>query len=313
MPIRFPDQFPSFREVDGLSDTAFRLYVTAFFWCSVNQTDGLITREDLDLVSARVRASERFAAECERRGAWHDARHDCGSEFCTGPFDADGWVVHDYLRYAPSKAEAQAEGSAKSKGGRRGNHKKWHEDRGIKAPGCEFCHSPASAAPPAPKRTSHKRSHTDRMSDSHATPISRSDFDSDQSSPGQSVKSGTVTRARGPEPGTPEFRLQVQAEMALRVPDEVDDATADFIAADVLGKASKPVTHKLRFVLKAITDEAEPRARWLPRRPPVAILAEFSPALGPHEFEYDPETGGCTRCKEPKPDKIHRAKKAAVS
>jgi hypothetical protein len=134
--VRFDDHFAIHRKVAGLSDAAFRLHVSAIFWCALNLTDGWVPEEDLDDVSARVRTPARFAAECVSRGAWHEARHDCGSEKCAAPVDADGWVIHDYLQYQPSKkqvmddrekaAERQRKwreaksGSGKGKSGRNG-------------------------------------------------------------------------------------------------------------------------------------------------------------------------------------------------
>lgn len=107
--VRFDDQFTIHRKVDGLSDAAYRLHTSAIFWCARNLTDGFVSREDLDGVTARVRTPERFAAECVKRGTWHEARHDCGSDNCAAPVDADGWVIHDYLEYQFSKEQVLAD------------------------------------------------------------------------------------------------------------------------------------------------------------------------------------------------------------
>ena len=101
--VRFDDQFTIHRKVDGLSDAAFRLHASAIFWSARNLTDGFVSQEDLGGVTARVRTPERFAAECVRREVWHDARTSCPSEKCPGPVDKDGWVIHNYWRYQPSK------------------------------------------------------------------------------------------------------------------------------------------------------------------------------------------------------------------
>ena len=94
--VRFDDTFPVHRKVDGLSDAAFRLHVSAIFWCARNLTDGVVPEEDLDLVTARVRTPARFAAELVRRGLW-DKR------------DQGGWIIHDYLDFQPSKDKVLAE------------------------------------------------------------------------------------------------------------------------------------------------------------------------------------------------------------
>ena len=101
--VRFDDQFTIHRKVDGLSDAAFRLHASAIFWSARNLTDGFVSQDELGGVTARVRTPERFAAECVRREVWHDARTSCPSEKCPGPVDKDGWVIHNYWRYQPSK------------------------------------------------------------------------------------------------------------------------------------------------------------------------------------------------------------------
>jgi hypothetical protein len=103
--VRFDDQFTIHRKVDGLSDAAFRLHASAIFWSARNLTDGFVSREDLDGVTARVRTPARFAAECVRRGVWHDARQLCPSEKCPGPVDEDGWIIHDYWQYQFTKEQ----------------------------------------------------------------------------------------------------------------------------------------------------------------------------------------------------------------
>ena len=105
--VRFDDQYPIHRKVDGLSDAAFRLHTSAIFWSARNLTDGFVSREDLDGVTARVRTPARFAAECVRRGVWHGALEPCDSEKCPGPVDNDGWIIHDYWWYQPTKEQVR--------------------------------------------------------------------------------------------------------------------------------------------------------------------------------------------------------------
>ena len=113
--VRFDDQFPIHRKVDGLSDAAYRLHTSAIFWSARNLTDGFVSEEDLDGVTARVRTPARFAAECVKRGVWHDARQSCPSEKCPGSVDNDGWVIHDYWEYQPSKAQVIRDREAAAK------------------------------------------------------------------------------------------------------------------------------------------------------------------------------------------------------
>jgi hypothetical protein len=112
--VRFDDQFTIHRKVDGLSDAAFRLHTSAIFWSARNLTDGSVSREDLDGVSARVRTPERFAAECKKRGVWHLGDEDCPSEKCpaNGGGNGDGWIIHDYWEFQPSKVQVVADRQA---------------------------------------------------------------------------------------------------------------------------------------------------------------------------------------------------------
>lgn len=87
--VRFDDAFPINRKVDGLSDAAFRLHVSAIFWCARNLTDGFVPEEDLELVCARVRTPARFATQLVDRKLWLE---------CPG-----GWQIKDYLEFQPSK------------------------------------------------------------------------------------------------------------------------------------------------------------------------------------------------------------------
>lgn len=92
--VRLDDRFPSHRKVALLSDRAFRLHVSAICWCSENLTDGHIRERELTLV-AHVRGLKATARELEEAGVWDRVE--------------DGWVVHDYLAYNPSREQVIAE------------------------------------------------------------------------------------------------------------------------------------------------------------------------------------------------------------
>lgn len=126
--VRFDDHFPLNRKVDGLSDTAFRLHVSAIFWCARNLTDGVVPEEDLEIVTARVRAPARFSTELVRRGLWHEAGFQCDSEECPPP-GPNGWVIHDYWEYQPSKARVVADRAANAE-----RQKNWRERNALHEP-----------------------------------------------------------------------------------------------------------------------------------------------------------------------------------
>ncbi|MFF7147542.1 hypothetical protein ACFZAO_05645 [Streptomyces griseoaurantiacus] len=92
--VKLDDRFPSHRKIALLSDRAFRLHVSAICWCAENLTDGRISDRELALVT-RVRGVKATAKQLEDAGLWD--RTD------------DGWVIHDYLDYNPSREQVLLE------------------------------------------------------------------------------------------------------------------------------------------------------------------------------------------------------------
>lgn len=115
--VRFDDQFPIHRKVGGLSDALYRLHTEAIFWCARNTTDGVIRRDELSLLGARAKPGR--AAELVARNMWHAANDLCAqckeALFEAGtPVPPDGWVIHDYLTFQPSRAKVAHERTAKA-------------------------------------------------------------------------------------------------------------------------------------------------------------------------------------------------------
>ncbi len=119
--VRFDDGFPNHRKVAPLDDATYRLHSETIHWCSRNTTDGRIA--DDELASISTRANKPRAAKLVQRGLWHRSDHDCPSDKCPrgGP---DGWVVHDYLDYQPTKEKVRTEQAAKAE-----RQRKWLERR----------------------------------------------------------------------------------------------------------------------------------------------------------------------------------------
>ncbi|MFD6375396.1 hypothetical protein [Streptomyces sp. KR2] len=88
------DRFPSHRKVALLGDRAFRLHVSAICWCAENLTDGRISDRELPLV-AKVRGVKATAQALVDAGLWDRL--------------GDGWQIHDYLDYNPSREQVLAE------------------------------------------------------------------------------------------------------------------------------------------------------------------------------------------------------------
>lgn len=139
--VRFDDQFPIHRKAAGLSDAAFRLHVSAIFWCARNLTDGVVPAGDLEDVSARVRTPTRFAAELVIRGLWHPGDEECNSDQCaaSGAPGVDGWVIHDYLEYQPSRSKVlqtrEERKRAGAEGGRKSGETRRRSSKGTRSKG----------------------------------------------------------------------------------------------------------------------------------------------------------------------------------
>lgn len=114
--VRKDDQMPIHRKVAPLSDAAYRLLDEAICWSNRNLTDGAIAAAELKDISAR--GKPKNAAELVARRLWHMAGEECESPKCP-PAGPDGWVIHDYWEYQPSREKALREKVAKAERQRR--------------------------------------------------------------------------------------------------------------------------------------------------------------------------------------------------
>lgn len=92
--VKLDDRFPSHRKIALLSDRAFRLHVAALCWASENLTEGRIADRELPLV-AKIRNIKATAQQLADAGVWDRTE--------------DGWEIHDYLDYNPSREQVLAE------------------------------------------------------------------------------------------------------------------------------------------------------------------------------------------------------------
>lgn len=123
--IRLHVGYPRNRKVRALSDAAFRLHVELMCWAKEEQTDGLI---DAAVVRTFGR-SEKVFSELLRCGLVEDA----------GGGDI---AIHDFLEWQEPAAVTKAKTKEQSRGGSRGNHERWHVQRGLVVDGCKFCIAP---------------------------------------------------------------------------------------------------------------------------------------------------------------------------
>jgi hypothetical protein len=95
--VRLDDTFPEHPKIDAAGGDAAWLHVCALSYCNRNETDGYVPRERITKLSDR-KQPYRLAARLVAVGLWDVA--------------VDGWQIHDYLDFQPSKAKLQAERDA---------------------------------------------------------------------------------------------------------------------------------------------------------------------------------------------------------
>ncbi|MEU6858847.1 hypothetical protein AB0B28_08240 [Glycomyces sp. NPDC046736] len=147
--VRFDDDFPDHWKIEPLSDGAFRLHTNAIFRSSKWLTDGYLPKNRLDLIAPRrMKRPGKYVAELEAAGLWEPTE--------------DGWNLHDFLDYQPSKVQVKTERAKTAE-----RQKRWRERQ--KAPVTDGVNNGSSngvtdgvtnAAPtrPDPTRTSNTSS-----------------------------------------------------------------------------------------------------------------------------------------------------------
>lgn len=135
---KLDDQIHRRRKVRGLSDAAFRLYVSAIADCCAERSDGEI--EGWALRELLPSHHDDHIRELVSRGLLHD-RPGCPSETCLSsmgvPLDgSDLYVVHDFHEWQMTTAEWHVKRRASEKA----NHTKWHVNKNVKKQGCRLCY-----------------------------------------------------------------------------------------------------------------------------------------------------------------------------
>ncbi len=96
---RLQDDFPENPKVAGLSDSAFRLYVTGLCYAARNKTNGAIPRGILRRLGGSTTSAERLVAA----RLWENTEA--------------GWTIHDYLKHQRSREEIESISQAKRQAG----------------------------------------------------------------------------------------------------------------------------------------------------------------------------------------------------
>lgn len=100
------------------------LWVTAGSWAAANETDGKIPTHVLPILGGRPADASCLVTA----GLWSATRA--------------GWTFHDWAVFQPDAASQRAKRDAESVAGGFGNHRRWHEGRGIVVRDCEHCNAP---------------------------------------------------------------------------------------------------------------------------------------------------------------------------
>lgn len=262
--IRVHDGMDEHPKIEPLSDKAFRVLMTTWFWCSRNKTNGRVPE-----TSWIKRGTKRVRAELEAELV-HRPGHGCPD--CP-PVPGGYVLVHDYLEHQRSTDQIDAAIEKKRLGGVMGNHRRWHVN-GYVDPDCEFCHPPDAPPPRGSDDRSHNRSDQGRITD--PDPIGYSDTEDR----GQRTEKELLTfstnghpgnRAR-PKPPTP-------AELAATAHSPMAHRLVVSYAADCRKRPPSSVLTDLAVQVDALLAE-----NWTPDELAPVIAAWGAKGLHPKAF-----------------------------
>lgn len=94
------------------------LYIRALAYAKRTNTSGFVPAYDLEVVAIGLRGTRKAVQKLVEVGLWEAVD--------------DGWIIRSWHRW-------NADAEAVSAGGRLGNHKRWHRNRGVTDPNCEHC------------------------------------------------------------------------------------------------------------------------------------------------------------------------------
>lgn len=123
--FKVDDKLHDHRKSRKAGKAAMGVWVLAGSWAMDNETDGFIPDDVLTRWGTPADARRLVDA-----GLWREATQK----------GEQGWRFHDWARFQPSAAVTAAKKAAEHEAGLRGNHKRWHEARGITDPDCEYCY-----------------------------------------------------------------------------------------------------------------------------------------------------------------------------
>ena len=123
--FKVDDKLHDHRKARKAGKAAMGVWVLAGSWSMDNETDGFIPDDVLQRWGTHSDARTLVAV-----GLWD--RENFQGE--------DGYRFHDWSRFQPSAAVTAARRAKESEAAMRGNHNRWHLQRGITDPDCEYCY-----------------------------------------------------------------------------------------------------------------------------------------------------------------------------
>lgn len=122
--FKVDDKLHDHRKARQAGKAAMGVWVLAGSWAMASETDGFIP----ETVLARW-GTAKDANALVSVGLWFADEQDGEA----------GWRFHDWLTYQPDARTLRLVREAESKAGSFGNHKRWHTQRKVHDPECEYC------------------------------------------------------------------------------------------------------------------------------------------------------------------------------
>ncbi len=132
--FKVDDKLHDHRKARKAGKAAMGVWVLAGSWSMDNDTDGFVPADVLPRWGTPSDARKLVIA-----GLWDDDEWS----------GEQGWRFHDWSRFQPSAAVTAARKAKEAEAGLRGNHKRWHVDRKISDPDCEYCYQVPDREPDA--------------------------------------------------------------------------------------------------------------------------------------------------------------------
>lgn len=130
--FKVDDKLHDHRKARKAGKSAMGVWVLSGSWSMDNETDGFIPADVLSRWGTAADARRLIDA-----GLWRETTHK----------GEQGYRFHDWSRFQPSAAVTAAKRAKEAEAGLRGNHKRWHADRGITDPECEYCYRVPDGVP----------------------------------------------------------------------------------------------------------------------------------------------------------------------